>query len=53
MTLPTPSPDRVLNIYLTLNQYPILSGRIRACMRQELFSRGIISLEIFEIEVCQ
>jgi len=51
MTLPTPSTDRVLNIYLTLNQYPILSGRIRARMRQELFARGIISLEVFEIEV--
>ncbi len=51
MTLPTPSTDRVLNIYLTLNRYPILSGRIRARMRQELFARGIISLEVFEIEV--
>jgi hypothetical protein len=51
MTLPTPSPDRVLNIYLTLNQYPILSSRIRARMRQELFARGITSLEIFEVEV--
>jgi hypothetical protein len=51
MTLPTPSTDRVLNIYLTLIQYPILSGRIRARMRQELFARGIISLEVFEIEV--
>ena len=51
MTLPTPSPDRVLNIYLTLNQYPILSSRIRARMRQELFARGITSLEVFEVEV--
>ena len=51
MTIPTPSPDRVLNIYLALNQYPILSPRVRARMRQELFARGITSLEAFEIEV--
>ncbi|MBN1303354.1 MAG: PEP/pyruvate-binding domain-containing protein [Anaerolineales bacterium] len=51
MTLP--SSDRILNIYLTLNQYPILSGRIRARMRRELFKRGIISSEKFETEVRQ
>jgi hypothetical protein len=50
MTLPTPSADRVLNIYLALNQYPILSSRIRARMRRELFRRGIISPEAFEAE---
>lgn len=51
MTLPAPSSDRVLNIYLALNQYPILSPRVRARMRQELFARGITSPEAFEIEV--
>jgi hypothetical protein len=51
MTLPTPSADRVLSIYLALNQYPILAGRIRARMRRELFERGIISTEVFEAEV--
>jgi hypothetical protein len=53
MTLPTPSADRVLNIYLTLNQYPILGGRIRARMRRELFERGIISQEGLEAEARQ
>jgi hypothetical protein len=53
MTLPTPSADRVLSIYLALNQYPILSGRIRARMRRDLFERGIISPEKFESEVRQ
>jgi hypothetical protein len=51
MTLPSPSSDRVLNIYLTLTQYPILAGRIRARMRAELFARGIIQPDTFEIEV--
>ena len=50
MTLPTPSADRVLSIYLALNQYPILAGRIRARMRRELFERGIIGTEAFEAE---
>ncbi len=50
MTLPSPSPDNVLNIYLTLNQYPILSSRIRSWMRRELFERGIISQDDFEAE---
>ncbi len=51
MTLPPPSTDRVLAIYLALNQYPILSTRIRARMRRELFDRGIVSREAFENEV--
>ena len=50
MTFPTPSSDNVLNIYLALNQFPILSGRIRAHMRHELFSRGIIPQAEFEAE---
>jgi hypothetical protein len=51
MTLPHPSVDRVLNIYLALTQYPILASRIRARMRTELFSRGIIMPDAFEAEV--
>jgi hypothetical protein len=51
MTIPSPTSDHVLNIYLALNQYPILAGRIRARMRAELFGRGIIHLDAFEIEV--
>lgn len=51
MTVPNPSTDRVLAIYLALNQYPILAGRIRARMRQALLNRGIIQAEKFEEEV--
>jgi len=49
--LPPASSDHVLNIYLTLAQYPILSTRIRAMMRRELFERGIITPQRFESEV--
>lgn len=45
------SSNRLLNIYLALGQYPILSGRIRARMRMELFQRGIIQPQEFEDEV--
>lgn len=51
MTLPSPSNDRILNIYLTLTQYPILASRIRARMREMLLARGIIHMEEFEAEV--
>ena len=51
MTLPKPSTDRVLNIYLALTQYPVLAARIREKMRTALFSRGIILQDIFENEV--
>jgi hypothetical protein len=53
MTLPFPSSDNVLNIYLTLSQYPILGHRIRSRMRKELFDRGIITQEDFETEARQ
>lgn len=42
---------KVLGIYLELAQYPILAHRIRERMRQELFSKGIITVEAFEAEV--
>ncbi len=51
MTLPPPSSDRVLSIYLALAQYPILSSKIRAKMRRGLFSRGAIDPQSFEAEV--
>lgn len=51
MTLPHPSTDLALRIYLALAQYPILRTRIRARMRRELFDRGVISAKIFEAEV--
>jgi len=53
MTLPLPSSDNVLNIYLTLSQYPILGHRIRSRMRKELFDRGIITQDDFEAEARQ
>ena len=51
MTLPPPSADRTLSIYLALAQYPILGNKIRARMRRELFKRGVISQQAFEAEV--
>jgi hypothetical protein len=51
MTLFSPSSDRLLSIYLTLNQYPILVNRIRLRMRNELFKRGIVNPHAFEREV--
>lgn len=51
MTLPSPTSDRVLNIYLALTQYPILAARIREKMRKEIFTRGIIHPEEFESEI--
>ncbi len=51
MSLPIATTDRVLNIYLTLVQYPILRTRIRARMRRELFERGVISAQAFEDHV--
>ncbi len=53
MTLPPPSSDRALSIYLALAQYPILSTKIRARMRRELFKRGAIIPQAFEAEVRQ
>ncbi len=50
MTFPRISIDNVLRILLALNQYPILSGRIRSQMRRELFARGIITKEAFDAE---
>jgi len=49
----SPNTNQILNLHLTLIQYPILSNRIRARMRQELFDRGIIRTESFEAEIHQ
>ncbi|MCE5207733.1 MAG: PEP/pyruvate-binding domain-containing protein [Chloroflexi bacterium] len=43
--------ERLLNIYLTLGQYPILRNRIRELMREELFIQGIIEPLEFEQRV--
>jgi hypothetical protein len=45
------TPDPILDIYLTLRQYPILRNRIRARMRKELFERGIVTPEAFEADI--
>ena len=50
MTLPKISVDNVLRIFLAINQYPILSKRIRSRMRKELYARGIITKENLDIE---
>jgi Pyruvate phosphate dikinase, AMP/ATP-binding domain len=50
VTLPLAPSDRTLHIYLSLAQYPILSTQIRARMRRELFARGIITPQAFEVE---
>jgi hypothetical protein len=43
--------ERLLHIYLTLGQYPVLRGRIRKLMREELFERSIIARQEFESKV--
>jgi hypothetical protein len=53
MPISNHSSDRVLSIYLTLNEYPILSARIRHIMRKQLFVRGILSREAFDAEARQ
>ena len=47
---PTFSTDRVLRIYLTLSEYPVLSARIRQIMQNQLFTRGILTKLDFEAE---
>ncbi len=49
---PTEFP-KVLTLYLALSQYPILAPQIRERMRKELFQRGVIRPEAFEIEVVE
>ncbi|MFN2211895.1 MAG: PEP/pyruvate-binding domain-containing protein [Anaerolineales bacterium] len=51
MTFPDTSTDRILRIYSTLAQYPILRVRMRARMRRELFERGVITPQKFETEI--
>ena len=50
MSLASPSSNRILDIYLTLNRYPVLSSRIRARMRKEIFKRGVVSRKDFNVE---
>ena len=51
MTLPPSFADPTYRIYLALIQYPVLQIRIRAKMREELFSRGLISAKDFNSQV--
>ena len=43
--------ERLLQVYLTLGQYPVLQTRIRSLMREELFKRDIIDPQEFETRV--
>jgi len=51
MTLPTIPSSKILNLTLTLSNYPILAKRIREGMRQALFVKGIIDPDVLEEEV--
>ena len=51
-TLPLPrSKTPAIDIYIRLAHYPVLADKIRARMRHELFSRGIIDEIVFEAQV--
>ncbi len=43
--------EKLLNLVLTLAQYPILSSRIREHMRDELYARGITDPRTLEAQV--
>jgi len=45
------SADRLMSISLALGQYPILCGRIRSRMRDELYKRGVVNKQEFEAQV--
>ncbi len=45
------SSERLLSLTLALSQYPLLAPRIRARMRNELFTRGIVLQRDFESQV--
>jgi hypothetical protein len=51
MSFDAQSLPKVLHLYLEISQYPILAKRIRQEMREELFSRGIVTPHAFEQEV--
>jgi len=42
---------KVLQLYLEISQYPILARQVRERMRQEMFSRGVVSPQVFDQEV--
>lgn len=51
MTTPLRSVTPTIDIYIRLAQFPVLSDKIRARMRQELYSRGVIDEITFEAQV--
>lgn len=51
MTIPTLPSSKILDITLTLSNYPILAQKIRVRMRHELFVKGIITPTLLEDEV--
>ncbi|NJN94296.1 MAG: hypothetical protein HC875_09500 [Anaerolineales bacterium] len=51
MPIPTSPPSKILDLTLTLSNYPILAKKIRAQMRHELFVKGIITPTMLEDEV--
>ena len=46
-----PESSKILEIYLLIAQYPMLASDIRRRMREELFSRGIVTPKRFNAEV--
>jgi hypothetical protein len=46
-----PESSKILEIYLLIAQYPMLASDIRRRMREELFRRGIITPQRFDVEV--
>ncbi|MBI9047063.1 MAG: hypothetical protein JEZ06_21435 [Anaerolineaceae bacterium] len=48
MSIPHKTSERLLSIYLTMGQYPILSQRIHIRMRKYMFSKGITDEKDFE-----
>ncbi len=53
MERPLRSKTSTIDIYIKLARYPILAEKIRARMRGEIFRRGIVSEQDFEVEVKQ
>jgi len=51
MDFPPNSSERLLSLTIALGQYPILGPKIRARMRKELFTRGVIDQKEFEAQV--
>jgi len=44
---------KVLTLLLELHEYPVLAPQIREHMREEMFKRGVIAKDAFELEVLE